>query len=130
MLQTGSSIAQEARYCTIQSDLVSLAQRCMQLWECTRLITCSKLPHTNDEQKLLAALCALRMPTGQGPRQPAAAAHKLTAADLKRRFAKLALLVHPDKVLAEHQDRIEDFDVAMKYLGSANALLSTKCASG
>lgn len=120
----------QARCCTVQSELLILAQRCMQLWEVQRIISCSKLPHTNEEQQLLAALCALRVPTGQGPRQPAAAARSLDSADLKRRFQKLALLVHPDKVLLEHQEMTGEFDLAMKFLGSANALLSSHCAAG
>lgn len=102
----------------------------MQLWEVQRILSCSRLPHSNAEQELLAALCVLRIPTGQGPRQPAAAARAVAASDLKKRYQKLALLVHPDKVSAEHQKRVAEFGEAFKVLGKAHALLSSHCAAG
>lgn len=129
LLQTGSSLAEQASSCKDGPELLSLAQRCMQLWECRRIISCSKLPHSNPEQELLAALCVLRVQTGQGPRQPVAAARSATAADLKRRYQRLALLVHPDKVVAEHQQQVGLFDEAFKVLGKAHDLASSYCAA-
>lgn len=127
-LQTGSALREQADNCTDQSELLSLAQRSMQLWECKRIISCSSLPHNNTEQELLAALCVLRLQTGQGPRQPAAAARAATASELKKRYQRLALQIHPDKVFAEHQEQLSQFDDAFKVLGKAQALISTYCA--
>jgi hypothetical protein len=95
----------------------------MQLWECTRIIACSQLPHNSREQRLLAALHALHVPTGRECGQPTAAVRSLTGYDRKQRFKKLELLVHPNNV-QEHQRKMDEHRVAMKYLRRANAMLS------
>jgi hypothetical protein len=102
-----------------------MAWRCMQLWECKRIISCSKLPRSTKEQQLLAALCVLRVQTGQVPRQPVAAARSVGAADVKKRYQRLALFVHPDKVVPEHQQQTSQFEDAFKLLGQAYELVSS-----
>lgn len=129
-LQSGNPrLAVAASSCKDQPELLSLAQHSMQLWECKHVISCSKLPDSNTEQELLAALCVLRVQTGQGLRQPAAAARSADAADLRKRYQRLALLVHPDKAAPEHKQQACQFDEAFKVLGRAYALVSSYCAA-
>lgn len=85
-VEIGSPLASQAASCSDQDELMLMAQHGLQLWECKRLQRCSKLPQGNSDQQLLAALCVLRLQTGQGPGQPWQAAQAASAGELQPRY--------------------------------------------
>lgn len=99
------------------------------MYECRRLIRCGQLPDNTTQQLLLAAQCTLRVYTNQAPHEAAAAARALALPDLRRRYQRLALAVHPDKVWPEHQGMMASFEEAFKVLGQAHQLLSDYCTN-
>jgi len=126
-LQYGSASSSHVSSCNDKQDLQQLAQRSLQVYECRRLIRCGELPHSTTEQQLLAALCTLRFYTNQAPHEAVAAARALALPELKRRYQRLALAVHPDKVWPEHQGMLASFEEAFKVLGQAHQLLLGYC---
>ena len=128
-LQYGSSSSSHASSCTDKQELQELATRSLQVFECRRLLTCGSLPYDTTEQQLLVALCVLRAYSHTAVSDARAAARALVLPDVKKRYQRLALVIHPDKVAPEHQGMAASFDEAFKVLGRANELLTQHCGA-
>ena len=123
-MQCGKPVAAQVSSCCTKEELLDLAQRSLQVWECRRILRCSQLPQATTDQQLLAALCVLRVQTGLLPGQPVEAARAASAADIQRRKKKLGFIVHPDKLHVSHRHALlHDFEDAFKHLGAAQDLL-------
>lgn len=100
------------------------------MWECKRILQCSKLPTNSTQQEVAAALCVLQLEFGTAAGTAMDAAGAVTVAGLRRRYQQLALRVHPDKMHGDHRASQQQFDEAFKQLGKAYALLCSYASQG